>query len=178
MLEPQDGSDGTVPCSTPVPRRRAWAVAPLAYSMRPLVVDASSTSRRCSAALTRPSPSRRGRGQDLDDDIDALDEVDPTCSPSSRKRPELLPRLGCAAPLGMAGRQPGRGAHETLRALHTLKGSARLAGAMRLGEMAHRLESAVERLDGESRPTAEQIEPLLGSFDALQAGFDAAAIGR
>src|SRR2546427_10480501 len=49
--------------------------------------------------------------------------------------------------------------------------SARLAGAMRLGEMAHRLESAVERVDGES-PTAEQIEPLLGSFDALQAGFD------
>src|SRR5256885_9380950 len=37
--------------------------------------------------------------------------------------------------------------------------------------MAHRLESAVERVDGES-PTAEQIEPLLGSFDALQAGFD------
>ena len=45
----------------------------------------------------------------------------------------------------------------TLRTLHTLKGSARLAGAMRLGEMAHRLESAVERVDGES-PTAEQIE--------------------
>ena len=33
-----------------------------------------------------------------------------------------------------------------MRCLHTLKGSARLAGAMRLGEIAHRLETAVARL--------------------------------
>jgi chemosensory pili system protein ChpA (sensor histidine kinase/response regulator) len=42
---------------------------------------------------------------------------------------------------------------------------------MRMGEMAHRLESAVERIDQE-RPAAEAIEPLLSSFDALQASFD------
>ena len=57
-----------------------------------------------------------------------------------------------------------------LRALHTLKGSARLAGAMRLGEMAHRFESAVEQIGTEDL-TGEQIEPLLANFDSLQTGF-------
>ena len=33
-----------------------------------------------------------------------------------------------------------------MRTLHTFKGGARLAGAMRLGEMAHRLETAIEHL--------------------------------
>ena len=50
------------------------------------------------------------------------------------------------------------------RALHTLKGSSRLAGAMRLGEMAHRLESAIEQIDVET-VTADQVEPLQASFD-------------
>ncbi|WP_310732445.1 Hpt domain-containing protein, partial [Rubrivivax gelatinosus] len=33
-----------------------------------------------------------------------------------------------------------------MRTLHTFKGGARLAGAMRLGERAHRMETAIERL--------------------------------
>jgi chemosensory pili system protein ChpA (sensor histidine kinase/response regulator) len=37
-----------------------------------------------------------------------------------------------------------------MRALHTFKGGARLAGAMRLGEMAHRLETAIERQTAQS----------------------------
>ncbi len=61
--------------------------------------------------------------------------------------------------------------NEALRVLHTMKGSARLAGAMRLGEMAHRMESAIEALGTESFQ-ASQIEPLLGRFDGLQSIFD------
>ena len=38
-----------------------------------------------------------------------------------------------------------------MRTLHTLKGGARLAGAMRLGEMAHRLETRIERLTARRR---------------------------
>src|SRR5690606_19115600 len=58
-----------------------------------------------------------------------------------------------------------------LRALHTLKGSARLAGAMRLGELAHRLESAIEALDPGSAGSWE-IEALLHRVDSLQDNFD------
>ncbi|WCM87528.1 hybrid sensor histidine kinase/response regulator [Acidovorax sp. NCPPB 3576] len=109
---------------------------------------------------------------DIDDDIDALDVIDPDLFPIFEEEAiELLPVLG-AALRQWAARPENLGARsELLRALHTLKGSSRLAGAMRLGEMAHRLESAVEQIDVED-PKSELIEPLLASFDGLQASFD------
>ena len=110
---------------------------------------------------------------DADDDIDAIDVIDPDLFPIfEEEAAELLPQLGGAL-RQWAARPDNLGARsEVLRALHTLKGSSRLAGAMRLGEMAHRLESAIEQLDVDT-VTSEQIEPLQGSFDGLQANFDA-----
>jgi len=116
---------------------------------------------------------------DVDDDIDAIDVIDPDLFPIfEEEAAELLPQLGGA--LRQWAARPGNlGARsEVLRALHTLKGSSRLAGAMRLGEMAHRLESAIEHLDAEA-VTTDQIEPLQASFDGLQANFEALrAIGQ
>ncbi len=110
---------------------------------------------------------------DIDDDIDAVDVIDPDLFPIFEEEAiELLPSLG-AALRQWAARPENLGArNEALRALHTLKGSSRLAGAMRLGEMAHRLESAVEQVDTEA-PSADAIEPLLVAFDGLQSNFDA-----
>lgn len=110
-------------------------------------------------------------GSDLDDDIDALDVIDPDLFPIfEEEAAELLPQLGGAL-RQWAARPENLGARsEVLRALHTLKGSSRLAGAMRLGEMSHRLETAIEQLDLETLK-AEEIEPLLANFDALQANF-------
>ncbi|WP_336694873.1 Hpt domain-containing protein [Delftia acidovorans] len=171
QLEPQDASDGTDAVLDAGAQAQTQSVAPLAYSMRPLINDArheAELQRRIDEAIAHAVAV----GSDLDDDIDALDEVDPDLFPIFEEEAvELLPRLGAALRRWHGRPSLDEARHETLRALHTLKGSARLAGAMRLGEMAHRLESAVERVDGES-PTAEQIEPLLGNFDALQAGFD------
>ena len=116
---------------------------------------------------------------DVDDDIDAIDVIDPDLFPIfEEEAAELLPQLGGAL-RQWAARPDNLGARsEVLRALHTLKGSSRLAGAMRLGEMAHRLESAIEQLDAET-VTADLIEPLQASFDGLQANFDALrAIGQ
>jgi len=60
-----------------------------------------------------------------------------------------------------------------MRCLHTFKGSARLAGAMRLGEMAHRLESLVEHLAGAGAAASPaDIEALAGHADVLQARLD------
>ena len=118
-------------------------------------------------------------GTDMDDDIDAIDVIDPDLFPIFEEEAlELLPELGGAL-RQWASRPDNLGARsEVLRALHTLKGSSRLAGAMRLGEMAHRLESAIEALDAET-VTTDQIEPLQASFDGLQANFDALrAIGQ
>jgi chemosensory pili system protein ChpA (sensor histidine kinase/response regulator) len=62
-----------------------------------------------------------------------------------------------------------------MRTLHTFKGGARLAGAMRLGEMAHRLETAIEHLAGTAGRDASQVEPLLARADAMVAALRTAA---
>lgn len=109
----------------------------------------------------------------VDDDIDVVDVIDPDLFPIFEEEAlELLPQLGGAVRQWHA-RPENEGARaEVLRALHTLKGSARLAGALRLGEQAHRMESAIEHLDTHA-PHPSLIEPLLTRFDALQANLDA-----
>ncbi|MGL1832348.1 Hpt domain-containing protein [Rhodocyclaceae bacterium SMB388] len=57
---------------------------------------------------------------------------------------------------------------KTARLLHTLKGSARMAGAMRLGEHVHQLESRLELALKAGRPTAALIEELVGGLDAAE----------
>lgn len=116
----------------------------------------------------------QGDDEALDEsDIDVADAVDPDLFPIfDEEAQELMPQLGGAL-RQWAARPDNRSARdEVLRALHTLKGSARLAGALRLGEMAHRMESAIESLGWDREFAAGEIEPLLHRFDALQASFE------
>ena len=111
-------------------------------------------------------------GSAFDEEIDVRDAIDPDLFPVfEEEASELLPRLSAA--LRQWGAQPeDQDARATARrALHTLKGSARLAGALRLGERAHRLESAMEPLGGDGVGAA-QIEPLLAHCAVLQADMD------
>ena len=103
---------------------------------------------------------------------DVVDALDPDLFPIfEEEAADLFPPLGGAL-RQWASRPENLGARsEALRVLHTLKGSARLAGAMRLGEMTHRLESAIESLGSESLQ-GSQIEPMLARFDVLQSIFD------
>lgn len=108
-----------------------------------------------------------------DDEIEAVDAIDPDLFPIFEEEAmELLPTIGAAMREWSAHPARTEARHTLLRALHTFKGSSRLAGAMRLGEMAHRLESAVEALDAETA-SAERIDPLFARLDAMEAGFRA-----
>ena len=114
----------------------------------------------------------RGPAQDIDDDIDALDTIDADLFPIfADEAQELLPQLGGALRQWIARPDNGSARGEVLRNLHTLKGSARLAGALRLGEMAHRMETSVERL-GSDGLKGSDLDPLQMSYDALCARFD------
>ena len=53
------------------------------------------------------------------------------------------------------------------RLLHTLKGSARMAGAMRLGEMTHAIESRVDELRRQDAIPPAAIEEIDHAFDAV-----------
>ena len=114
------------------------------------------------------------RADDGDEDIDAVDAVDAELFPIFEEEgQELLPQL--AARLRDWVRRPADvGAPAgAMRTLHTLKGGARLAGAMRLGEMCHRLESRIEYLLAQPQAQASDVEALQARGDALMSVFEA-----
>jgi chemosensory pili system protein ChpA (sensor histidine kinase/response regulator) len=107
-----------------------------------------------------------------DEHSDAVDALDADLFPIfEEEAAELFPKLGAALRQWVANPEDRSGRTEALRVLHTLKGSARLAGAMRLGDMTHRMESAIESLGSETVAIG-RIEPMLGRFDNLQSMFD------
>ncbi len=123
-------------------------------------------------AVRAAAPVREEDG--VDDDIDAVDAVDADLFPIfEEEAQELLPKL--EGQLRDWAEEPGTSAHAAacMRTLHTLKGGARLAGAMRLGEMAHRLESAIEQLLAKESPEAAEVEALHNRSDALSHTFEA-----
>ena len=111
---------------------------------------------------------------DADDVIDAVDAVDEELFPIfEEEADELLPQL--AARLRDWVRRPGEAAHPAacMRTLHTLKGGSRLAGAMQLGEMAHRLEARIEHLLAHPPVEAADVEVLQAYGDRLSQTLDA-----
>ncbi|MES2227634.1 MAG: Hpt domain-containing protein [Pseudomonadota bacterium] len=125
-----------------------------------------------------PRPASAHDLVDSDEVIDAVDAVDADLFPIFQEEAaELLPQL--ASRLRDWARKPGDAGHPAacMRTLHTLKGGARLAGAMRLGEMAHRLETRIERLL--ARPSVElsDVEDLQAHGDTLAQTFDALRAG-
>lgn len=116
----------------------------------------------------------RADALDGEDDIDAVDAVDAELFPIfEEEAEELLPQLD--AKLREWARRPTDNgpAASCMRTLHTLKGGARLAGAMRLGEMAHRLETLIEHLLAQPAASAADVEALQARSDALSATFEA-----
>ncbi|MBK6850396.1 MAG: response regulator [Burkholderiales bacterium] len=72
---------------------------------------------------------------------------------------------------------PGTGC---MRTLHTFKGGARLAGAMRLGELAHAMEATIENILGADLVDSvalaalqPQSDKLIAAFETLRSRFNA-----
>ena len=110
---------------------------------------------------------------DADDAIDAVDSIDEELFPIfEEEAEELLPQL--ASRLRDWLRKPADPGPPAacMRTLHTLKGGARLAGAMRLGEMAHRLETEIERLLARPPVETHDVEALQAYGDTLTQTFE------
>jgi chemosensory pili system protein ChpA (sensor histidine kinase/response regulator) len=111
---------------------------------------------------------------EFDADIDQLDQVDADLFPIfSEEAQELLPRLESQVAAWLQTPAHTGASTACMRTLHTFKGSARLAGAMRLGELAHRFESAIESLlAGGGAVSAVGLAVLAQRVDALVAAFE------
>ncbi|MEP7283905.1 MAG: Hpt domain-containing protein, partial [Rubrivivax sp.] len=106
----------------------------------------------------------------LDDVVDAVDaDLFPIFDEEAE---ELLPQLRARISDWMRRPSDSGGAAACMRTLHTFKGGARLAGALRVGEMAHRLETDIERLGDTPGVSAPQIERLLLRADAMAVALE------
>ncbi len=112
--------------------------------------------------------------EDGEEDIDAVDAVDIDLFPIfEEEAQELLPQLsGQMRDWADAPADKSLGS-ACMRTLHTLKGGARLAGAMRLGELAHRLETRIEHVMAMDEPQAADVAALESRADALMHTFEA-----
>ncbi|MDZ4188800.1 MAG: response regulator, partial [Hydrogenophaga sp.] len=146
--------------------------AVMANTMPIDVPTADNVNSEVVARLPELRSLSSGSVQDIDDDIDVLDTIDVDLFPIfADEAHELLPQLGAALRQWVARPDNGSARSEVLRHLHTLKGSARLSGALRLGEMVHRMETTAERLGSDVQRSAD-LEPLQGDFDAICARFE------
>jgi chemosensory pili system protein ChpA (sensor histidine kinase/response regulator) len=162
--EPIAATDNTFASSAFVAVAAATAFAVPAFVSRPDLPAASAALLASSNANATSNP--------VDDELDAEDAIDPELFPIfDEEAAELMPQLGSALRQWSARPDNASARLEVLRVLHTLKGSARLSGAMRLGEVAHNIETEIEFLGSEAAST-QDFEPLLARFDAMELMLD------
>ena len=126
------------------------------------------------AAMDIASPAKPGLAPEGDDVAGALpmpkDELDADLLlVFLEEGRDILPQMGHL--LRAWQEQPGSGAmaQPLLRHLHTLKGSARMAGAMALGQHLHDMEARIENMMRLGSPSGISLEDLLARYDlALQ----------
>ncbi len=143
-------------------------------TLAPSVADVELPALTDEVPEPEPEPeSVQSWAHEWDAEIDAVDQVDADLFPIFEEEgQELLPQLSTQMRQWVAAPQAQAHAEGCLRTLHTFKGGARLAGAMRLGEMAHQLESTIERVLTEGVQSTDQLLPLEAKVDHLIEVFD------
>ena len=117
-----------------------------------------------------PGPVQAPKGTELRKIRDDIDEqLLPIFLEEAR---ELLPLIGSDLREWKANPGDERISQSLRRALHTLKGSARMAGAIRLGELTHLMESGIEAAIQEDQLPAELLEELESKMDRLSLELD------
>jgi chemosensory pili system protein ChpA (sensor histidine kinase/response regulator) len=115
------------------------------------------------AAAPRPQPAAQSGGREQ---RVMRDDIDPQLLPVFlEEAQQLLPLIGSDLRDWKANPEDARVQQSLQRALHTLKGSARMAGAIRLGELTHIMESRIE-----AAIEAQALAPAL--FDELEEKMD------
>jgi chemosensory pili system protein ChpA (sensor histidine kinase/response regulator) len=90
---------------------------------------------------------------------------------------ELLPEVGSALRRWRAAPADHAPVTELARHLHTLKGSARMAGLMRLGELAHVMETRIIDMDRLAEPAVTMFDPLDERLDRFSSAIESLASG-
>jgi chemosensory pili system protein ChpA (sensor histidine kinase/response regulator) len=91
---------------------------------------------------------------------------------------EIIPQVSEGVRRWKAAPADHSPAADLQRHLHTLKGSARMTGLMRLGELAHVLEARVDAIDEVPVPSAQQFEEIEERVDRFSLSLERLARGE
>ncbi len=150
--------------AAPVPQP---APAALAQPLPKPTLPAAPIEVPAAAVATAPVPSAPRDG--LEDIADLRDAVDPDLFPIVvEEAQEMFPRLTEFLRVWGASPEASEPREGMMRALHALKGSARMAGARRLGEMAHRTEASIAAISTEDEVSAADVAAIAANVDKLQ----------
>ncbi|MFC5461240.1 Hpt domain-containing protein [Massilia niabensis] len=101
------------------------------------------------------------------------DELDPDLLPVFlEEAADLLPQIGNALRQWQQNPLDTAPAQGLLRTLHTVKGSARMAGAMRIGQHTHELETQVENMVHAGTTLPAAFDELMANYDQALALFE------
>ena len=145
--------------------RLEWTPAPAA---------AATAAAAAAAPQKAPPPRAAPESDDADKDKRALhDDLDQALLPVFlEEAQELVPAIG--ADLRDWKANPGNDnvSQSLRRGLHTLKGSARMAGAIRLGELTHLMESRIDAAIEANAFSPELFSELEDKMDRLSADVE------
>ena len=126
-------------------------------------------------AAPRPQPAEQGGGREK---RVMRDDIDPQLLPIFlEEAQQLLPQIGSDLRDWKASPEDMRVQQSLQRALHTLKGSARMAGAIRLGELTHIMESRIEAAIEAQLLTPALFAELEEKMDRLSLDLERMAAG-
>jgi len=130
--------------------------------------EAPAPADEAPAEAAAPAPRGRDDAETDEEDVASRvhDDLDEQLLPIFLEEADEL-MAGLNERLRLWQSDPANPEHARLaaRQLHTLKGSARMAGAMRLGEHVHRLESRLESGLARQHDAARLIDDLTGGLD-------------
>ena len=135
-------------------------------------VEATASPARVATAAQpeafESGKDRRGVKDDVDTDLLPifLDEAR-----------EIIPQVGDALRRWRAAPENHAPVAELARHFHTLKGSARMAGLMRLGELSHVMETRAIDMDRVAEPKAVDFDALDDRLDRFSGAIESLAAG-
>ncbi|MBC8022588.1 MAG: response regulator, partial [Burkholderiales bacterium] len=150
--------------------------APVVEAVKPVAEPAAAAQPGVvSAPVPAPEPQfEAGKEQrKIKDDVDR--DLLPVFLEEAR---EIIPQVSEGVrrwKLNASNHAPAADLH---RHLHTLKGSARMAGLMRLGELAHVLEARVIALDAVAQPEAKAFDEIEERVDRFSLSLERLARGE
>jgi chemosensory pili system protein ChpA (sensor histidine kinase/response regulator) len=153
--------------------------APFAKEAEPreAALEPSASIAPVRSAAPAGEPPRREAPQDPLADI--RDDVDMQVLPIFlEEAADLYPQAGEQVRAWRRAPNDASRARQLRRTLHTFKGSSRMAGAMRLGELIHLMESRLDVDDAQVSGSTDLFEALDGDLDRIAVVLDALREGQ